>query len=160
MHINYKRLGYIAIRCKSFDAMRKYYGETLGFKEHSAHCDESGNVCSALMQVSENQYIKLLNEAYAGENDIAKHSPNHFCFEVTNYASVIRNLEAKGLRVVPGPRAFMMQLPEPYEDIKPGMCGSLCAFIQDPEGNDIELMQFTDKSLQKLCDPDFADGGN
>jgi hypothetical protein len=40
---------------------------------------------------------------------------------------------------------------EPYQDYPLGMCGSRCAFIRDPEGNDIELMQFTEKSMQLLC---------
>jgi catechol-2,3-dioxygenase len=31
------------------------------------------------------------------------------------------------------------------------MCGSLCAFIKDPEGNDIEIMQFTPDSMQLNC---------
>lgn len=155
MAIKYTRLGYVALRCKDFENMKNFYVEKLGFKEHFIPDVHNEKMKCTYLSVSEGQFIELIDEKYEGDNDFAHHSPNHFCFELDNYAQVIRDLEAKGIPVYPGPRALMMELSKPYEEIKPGMCGSLCAFIQDPEENDIELMQFTEKSLQKLCD----DGG-
>ena len=36
-------------------------------------------------------------------------------------------------------------------DYREGACGSLTAWVQDPEGNEIELMQYTPVSMQVMC---------
>jgi lactoylglutathione lyase len=58
---------------------------------------------------------------------------NHFCFEVTGLEQYVARLEAKGVKVIP---------------IKVGMDHSKQAWINDPDGNRIELMAYTPKSMQ------------
>jgi catechol 2,3-dioxygenase-like lactoylglutathione lyase family enzyme len=57
----------------------------------------------------------------------------HFCLEVTGLAEVKAMLEARGVEVSP---------------IKTGLDHSLQAWIHDPDGNAIELMEYTHASLQ------------
>jgi len=57
----------------------------------------------------------------------------HFCFEVNELEQVVTGLEAKGIKVRP---------------ISVGMDHSKQAWIKDPDGNDIELMEYTPRSLQ------------
>ena len=57
----------------------------------------------------------------------------HFCFEVDNLDGERQRLIALGVEVTP---------------IKMGMDNSYQCWIKDPDGNDIELMAYTDKSMQ------------
>jgi catechol 2,3-dioxygenase-like lactoylglutathione lyase family enzyme len=57
----------------------------------------------------------------------------HLCFEVTNIEEYHKNLEAKGLAVTA---------------VKVGMDHSKQCWIKDPDGNDIELMEYTAESYQ------------
>jgi lactoylglutathione lyase/glyoxylase I family protein len=57
----------------------------------------------------------------------------HFCFEVDGIEALVTELEGKGIKVRP---------------LKVGMDHSKQAWIKDPDGNDIELMEYTPKSLQ------------
>ena len=57
----------------------------------------------------------------------------HLCFEVTDLEGYRNGLEAKGLAVTA---------------IKVGMDHSKQCWIKDPDGNDIELMEYTSKSYQ------------
>ncbi len=152
MSIKYTRLGHIALRCKSFEAMREFYVDKLGLQEIFHLDNDRGELWLTYIRVSKGQFIELFSESYTGDNKFLNHSPNHFCFEISDYAGTIRSLEAKGIPVYHGPALVAPRMSEPYEDYRPGMCGSLCAFIQDPEGNDIEIMEFTGDSLQILCD--------
>ena len=43
---------------------------------------------------------------------------------------------------------------EPFDGTEVGQCGSIAFYIQDPEGNEIEVMQYTENSLQVLNDHD------
>jgi catechol 2,3-dioxygenase-like lactoylglutathione lyase family enzyme len=71
--------------------------------------------------------------------DPAPRKPNenvrygHFCLEVLGLEETVAELQRKGVKVVP---------------IKVGMDHSKQAWIKDPDGNDIELMEYTPKSLQ------------
>jgi catechol 2,3-dioxygenase-like lactoylglutathione lyase family enzyme len=57
----------------------------------------------------------------------------HMCFEVTDIEGYRKGLEAKGLAVTA---------------IKVGMDHSKQCWIKDPDGNDIELMEYTSESYQ------------
>jgi lactoylglutathione lyase len=57
----------------------------------------------------------------------------HFCLEVTGIGAVKAMLEARGVAVT---------------NMKTGMDHSIQAWIRDPDGNAIELMEYTHASLQ------------
>ncbi len=57
----------------------------------------------------------------------------HFCLEVTGLDEYCKDLKNKGVDVT---------------DIKTGMDNSRQAWIADPDGNQIELMEYSHSSLQ------------
>jgi predicted enzyme related to lactoylglutathione lyase len=57
----------------------------------------------------------------------------HFCFEVVGLEAEVARLEKRGVEVRP---------------ISIGMDHSKQAWIKDPDGNDLELMEYTARSLQ------------
>jgi catechol 2,3-dioxygenase-like lactoylglutathione lyase family enzyme len=57
----------------------------------------------------------------------------HFCLEVTGLEEFCKTLKERGVEVT---------------DIKLGMDNSYQAWIKDPDGNEIELMEYTVSSLQ------------
>ena len=71
--------------------------------------------------------------------DLAPRKPNdnvrygHFCLEVLGLDEAVAELRRKGVEVA---------------NIKVGMDNSKQAWIKDPDGNAIELMEYTPKSLQ------------
>jgi lactoylglutathione lyase len=148
MGIKYLGLGHVAIRCKNYEKMRDFYVNTLGFKELFHLNQEDGRLWLSFLKVAKGQFIELFPGGYNGDNHTDDRSHHHFCFEINNYAETIRLLESRGVHVHSGPVSICPRMEEPYEAYDAGMCGSRCAFIVDPEGNDIELMQFTPRSMQ------------
>ena len=59
---------------------------------------------------------------------------NHFCFEVTGLEAFLAQLQARGGKIDRG--------------VSVGMDHSKQAWISDPDGNTIELMEYTPKSMQ------------
>jgi lactoylglutathione lyase len=151
MGIKYTHLGHVAIRCNDYQKMLDFYVNKLGFEELFHLDKDDGSLWLTYIRVAKGQYVELFPESYEGNNNVYRRSHHHFCFEVDDLPAVIRLLESKGLPVHTGPIEDYPRMKEPYEGYSPGMCGSRCAFVQDPEGNDIELMQFTGKSMQYLC---------
>jgi lactoylglutathione lyase len=148
MAIHYTHLGHVALRCKDYKAMRDFYVNVLGCEELFHLDNDDGSLWLTYIRVAKAQYVELFPESYQGDNDVHHRSHHHFCFEVDNLPAKIREVEAKGVPVHRGPMDEYPRMKEPYEEYPLGMCGSRCAFVRDPEGNDIELMQFTDKSMQ------------
>ena len=66
-----------------------------------------------------------------------------------NIFRFISALERKGVMITRGPKANGDILRVPYiaSGYEAGACGSLTAWVQDPEGNEIELMQYTPESF-------------
>jgi catechol 2,3-dioxygenase-like lactoylglutathione lyase family enzyme len=58
----------------------------------------------------------------------------HLCLEVTGLKETCEELQERGVKV--------------SEEIHEGLDHSLQAWIKDPDGNDIELMEYTHRSLQ------------
>ena len=78
---------------------------------------------------------------YDGSVPRSRHSHYHACFQISDRFAAIEEFEQKkGLKVNRTP------------DDSVGLCKSHCMFINDPEGGEWELMEFTPESLQIVCD--------
>jgi lactoylglutathione lyase len=152
MAMNYTGIGHIALRCKNYKNMHEFYTQKLGFEELFHLNKEDGSLWLTYIRVSKGQFLELFPEEYEGDNKPENRSHHHFCLEVGNFAETVRLLESRGIAVHSGPVACYPRMTEPFEAREASMCGSLCAFIADPEGNDIEIMQFTPESMQINCD--------
>lgn len=149
MAIKYTSLGHVALFCKDYEKMVDFYVNKLHFEEKFHLNKEDGSLWLTYIHAGNGQYLELFPESYDGGNEFRKHSHTHFCFEVGNFARALEALIADGVTVYGGPEE--PELKGPFDSKELGMCGSLCAFIRDPEGNWIEIMQFTPKSMQINC---------
>jgi lactoylglutathione lyase len=150
MSLNCVSLGHIALRCKDVDAMRSFYVGQLGCEELFHLDNDDGSLWLTYIRTAQGQYVELFPIDYKGKNDAREFSPHHFCFEVDDFVGYVKLLREKGVEVYDGPYLYHGVMGAPEARAK-GMCGSLCAFIKDPEGNDIEIMEFTPDSMQINC---------
>ena len=169
-----KGLTHVTFTCKDFPAMRKFYRDTLGLKElfllpyNDAILEsfkengypvgdlKAGDLWIVYLEIAPKQFVELFNMPFNGENDTQNEGFHHFCLRVEDIVEAARELEGKGVKLYNGPKWLDQPFTEAYPDdpIGKGMqgqCGSLAFYIQDPEGNEIEIMQYTEDSLQVKC---------
>lgn len=148
MSIHYTQLGHPALLCKDMEKMLDFYVNKLGLRQAFTLNHEDGSPWLTYVQIARGQFVELFYTSYPSDNRTAERSFHHFCIEVDDMAAALERLKERGVEIYSGPADNGRRMPVPNPDHRPGPCGTLCAFIRDPEGNDIELQQFTDKSLQ------------
>ena len=148
MAIAFTGIGHIALRCKDYEREMRFYTEELGLKKAFDLVDDNDEVWITYIRVAKGQYIELFpgvdscpNPNYTGDNKKSERSHFHCCFVTPDRKKVVEELESKqGIPVGRTP------------DDTVGLCRSYCLFVTDPEGNEWEFMEFTDKSLQIVND--------
>ena len=154
--MKFKGIGHIALRTKDFKTMGRFYEEVLEFPKVFDLPDEDGNIWLSYYRVPSGQFIELFpgegtpghlacDDKYSGDNIQNSHSHYHGCFEIDARHEAYRDMEKKGMDI------------SYTEDDTGGMCGSWCSFIEDPEGNQWELMEYSPISRQlKNTDRDMS----
>lgn len=151
MSIEYKSLGALTLFCKDIHSTYDFYVNQCEIGSGEWKKNENGDIEKAVIRVKTGQVIELLPRQYPSQNKTKERSFHHLCLEVDDYCEAIRDLQRRGVTVYETIVDFNIICKEPIEQYGPGQCGSYCAFIRDPEGNDIELQYFTDKSMQITC---------
>lgn len=143
--------------CNDYEKMLHFYRNILELPAIFTLRNEDGTPWLTYLKVAERQFIELFNDHYEPSAKWGEYSFSHMSLLVADIFEAVRTLEAKGVLITKGPRAEGKFLRVPYIcDNEPGACGSMTAWIQDPEGNEIELMQYTPVSMQVMCN-DMAD---
>lgn len=150
MAIKVKGIGHVALRCReeNYQRLEQFFVEKMGFRKAFELINDHDEMWISYFWVAPGQYIEVLPgtpsspcEFFDGTKPRSKRSYYHSCFEVNNRAAVVADLEkGKGIKVNRTP------------DDSVGLCKSHCLFINDPEGGEWELMEFTDQSLQIVND--------
>ena len=140
-------IGHMALRCNHFQETLNFYTNVLGGRKAFDLYDDAGNLCLTYVEIAPGQFVELFPAPYEGDNDQMNRSYVHICLEVDDFPKAVRKLQKNGALVTAGPKGAPA-VQEPLEEKEPGQCGSICAFVTDPEGNDVELMQFTANSKQ------------
>ncbi len=130
-------IGHIAIRVKDIDRTLDFYVGKLGFRE-MFRLDRDGKLWLMYLRVNDSQYIELFPEA-VGERAAPPEANglNHLCLEVASLDAAIAELAAAGV-----PIAREKQL---------GADGNLQAWVADPDGNRIELMEMRPGNMQEAA---------
>ena len=148
-------LTHCSFRTNHFDEMVHFYRDILELPHLFTLRNEDGSVWIEYLKVAPREFIELFNERYTGDNNWRNRAHQHICLMVEDIVEAARSLEAKGVMICHGP---IMENPPyriPYEiDHSRGKCNSYGFFVHDPEGNEIEFMQYTDESLQVVNDHD------
>lgn len=134
-------IGHIAIRVKDIDKTLAFYRDKLGFKE-MFRLEREGKLWLMYLRVTDTQYIELFPDA-VGDRAPSRDAVglNHICLEVDSIDRVLADLAKAGIPLT--------------RDKQMGADGNLQAWIEDPDGNRIELMEMgagnmQSEALQKL----------
>lgn len=124
-------LAHVCFTVRDLDASVAFYRDGLGFTEAFPFVNEAGERFGQYFHIGQGTFLEL----FAGEHSDAddKHSYRHFCLQVDDLDAETARLREVGVDV---------------GDSKMGSDGSLQAWLADPDGNRIELHQYTPKSKQ------------
>ncbi len=131
-----KGIAHLAFLVQDLDSSIDFYINKLGFKKKFTLNNDEGYPWIVYIEIRNNQFLEL----FPAENHVhvEKRKENdsyaHLCFEVTNIHKVISDLKEKGVEI---DQPIIMGLDNNYQ-----------AWIHDPDGNAIELMQYGENSLQ------------
>lgn len=128
-----KGLTHKAFHVSDMEASLRFYCDCLGLPKMFEIKDDEGKDWLLYLKITDGQYIELF---YGGEQNWDVNFGKHICFEVSNIEACIKRLNDFGYSM--------------FNNMKPllGKDNNLEAFVQDPDGNLIELMQFGPDALQ------------
>ena len=128
-------LGHIGIKVKNLEKSMAFYTETMGFPEMFRLHRDDGRVWLVYLRITDDQYLEMFPEAIQDRAPEPENNGiNHFCLTVENIEEIVRQLEAKGVAL--------------YWPLKTGADNNRQAWVQDPDGNRIELMEMASNALQ------------
>ncbi len=116
---------------RDLDASVAFYGDKLGLRHAFDFLDDRGRTCGAYLHAGQRTFIEL----FAGKPapPAEGQSYRHLCLEVDDIDATVSELRRRGLEV---------------SDPKLGDDRSWQAWLADPDGNRIELHQYTPDSRQ------------
>jgi catechol 2,3-dioxygenase-like lactoylglutathione lyase family enzyme len=125
-------VAHIGLRTDNLDAARKFYTRILGFEEpfiYSRPASEGGGLLLTYFKVNDHQYIEMFPELKDPKQDRL----SHISFETSDAEQLRAYLASKGV-----------QVPEKLEPMGDGNRGF---DVTDPDGHDVEFVQFMPGSL-------------
>ena len=126
----FKRLAHVCIGAVDLDAAERFYVEDLGF-EKAFEFIRVGRRIGFYIKLGETTFLEVFAISDAPDNGDAL--IKHFCLEVEDMDAVISRLSNRGVEV---------------SAKKMGADNAWQAWITDPSGVRIELMQYSDTSTQ------------
>ena len=134
----FTQIAHVALKVRDLDRSLGFYAGKLGFEEmmRLSKPDGSPGVWLVYLRITDDQYLELFPDG-AGERAPGREATgvNHFCLGVNDLDAVLAQLDAAGIPL------FMPK--------KMGADGNLQAWIEDPDGNRIELMQMMPGCMQR-----------
>lgn len=137
-------IGHVAFRITDLDRALGFYVEKLGFRE-AFRMEREGQPSPWIvyLQIAPGQFLELFP---GGEGEVPPRDRragyNHFCLLVDDLRVTLDELRAHGVAIDGEP--------------KQGSDGNWQYWIEDPDGNAIELMEITPASKQAAADLSWA----
>ncbi len=128
-------IGHWAIRARNIDTVLDFYTNKLGFAEMFRLFDDNGALWIVYLRVTDTQFLELFPNG-VGERALPREAVglNHICLTVANIDEAIARLTERG---IPLTRPLITQVD-----------GNRQAWIEDPDGNRIELMEMAPDGMQ------------
>jgi lactoylglutathione lyase len=138
-------IAHVAIRVKDVSRSLAFYVDKLCMRE-MMRLDRDGRLWLLYLRITDNQFLEVFPEG-VGERATEREAVgyNHICLEVRDIDVALRELEAAGVPLI--------------RDKQMGADGNWQAWIEDPDGHRIELMQMMPDSLQARALARMAAGG-
>ncbi|MDD2762368.1 MAG: VOC family protein [Opitutaceae bacterium] len=137
-----KRLAHLCFKTDQLETMVRFYRDVLGLRVKFTLKNNDGRAFGYYFECGERSFLELFDQQgavrqWGGEVVALKPAGGtcyqHFCLEVERLEAFHAGLVARKLAVT---------------EIAVGMDHSKQCWIKDPDGNDIELMEYTRDSLQ------------
>jgi lactoylglutathione lyase len=138
-----RQLAHLCFFTHQLDVMVAFYRDKLGFPVAFTMRTDDGFQFGYYFDVGNTTFIEIFDQAGAVKLwglDAVPRKPNdgvyfgHFCLEVLGLDETCAELRARGVEIL--------------RPIKTGIDHSRQAWIKDPDGNSIELMEYSARSLQ------------
>jgi len=127
-------VAHIGLRTSDLAAARKFYTGMLGFAEPFSldkPKDEGTGLLLTYFKVNDHQYV----EVFPTLTDPKQDRLSHISFETDNAEQLRAYLASKGVKVP--------------EKLSPGLDGNLSFDVTDPDGHDVEFVQYMPGSLHE-----------
>lgn len=136
-----RQLAHVCIHTNNLDGMVAFYTGSLGLPIKFRLRNEEGETVGVYLGCGQTTFLEIFDQSgvlamFGGEKVDLAASPTrlqHFCFEVTGLEAMKQRLEAGQI---------------PYLDQGMGLDNALQIWVGDPDGNAIELMEYTATSMQ------------
>jgi lactoylglutathione lyase len=126
-------IGHIAIRVRDLDRMVAFYTGRLGLAEMFRLYHDDGSLWVVYLRITDEQYLELVPNGTSAATHKAV-GPDHLCVTVADLDATVAGLTERGVALT---------LP-----LRLGPDGNRQAWIADPEGTRIELMEMSPSSRQ------------
>lgn len=135
-----RRLAHLCFITNDLERLTAFYRDGLGLPVKFRFAAADGAIFGAYVTSGDSTFLEFFDQQlsanqWGGNRDplAAGNRFGHLCFEVTGLAAFRETLLGRGVSV---------------GEIRSGMDGSLQAWLADPDGNRIELMEYTHASAQ------------
>lgn len=122
-------VAHIGLKTDNLAASREFYGHMLGYQEPFTVDKPSGGLMLTYFKVNDHQYIEVFPELKSETEDRL----SHIAFETTNIQQLRDYLATHGVKVP--------------QTLKPGLDGNLSMMLKDPDGHNVEFVEYRPGSL-------------
>lgn len=130
-------IGHACYYIRNKEQALEFYCGKLGLKFMFEQTFPQNNMYIIYLRVAPRQYIELIGDL--PHDDKPKSSFAHLCLHVEDIYAAHRELTEKGLTLT---------------DVELGASRCIKCYLDDPDGNTIELMQLPEDSMQIIYDHD------
>ena len=144
------RLAHVAIKVADIDNSLRYYRDGLECPE-MFRLEKNGRLWIVYLKLTETQFIELFPDAVGQNPPFGTNAIDHLCVEVSDLEAVVQQILANGIEVyrwVETPAGLDL-LSAGADAITWGADENRQAWLRDPDGNRIELMQMMNGNLQE-----------
>ena len=135
-----RRLAHLCLMTNNLDRQIAFYRDGLGLPIKFRFTNSDGQMFGVYFQCGDTTFVEIFDQVLAAKQWGGDLRPlhegnryNHFCLEVTGLPELREKLIARGVNL---------------GEISTGLDQSLQAWTSDPDGNKIELMEYTHRSWQ------------
>jgi len=138
-----RQLAHVCIHTNDLDAMVDFYSGSLGLPVQFRLRNDDGETVGVYLACGQTTFLELFDQdrvlaMFGGDKVVLDTAPTrlqHFCFEVTGLEDMKAHLDAEQV---------------PYLDVGTGLDDALQIWVGDPDGNAVELMEYTSISKQLI----------